>query len=120
VQGNGTKQVSFAKPKRAEFGLTNAGGIRQHRLEHWLQCSGRSGDDAQHLRGRGLLLKGFAQIGRALTQFVQQARVLDSNDGLLREIVHKLDLLVREGTDLLAVDRDNADQIIFLHHRHGK
>src|SRR5260370_38034991 len=36
VQCNCTKQVSFAEPKRAEFGLTNVRGIRQHRLEHWL------------------------------------------------------------------------------------
>ena len=31
-----------------------------------------------------------------LAQLVEQARVLDGDDGLLGEIAHKLDLLVRE------------------------
>src|SRR5262249_62066187 len=30
----------FVQQQRAEFGLTNASGIREHRLEHWLQFPG--------------------------------------------------------------------------------
>src|SRR5262249_61818508 len=33
VKRNSAKRVSFAEPKRAEFGLTNASGIRENRLE---------------------------------------------------------------------------------------
>jgi hypothetical protein len=69
VQRNGAKCVSFAEPKRAEFGLTNASGIRQHRLEHWLQFSGRSGDDAQHLRSRCLLLQRLGESLPGLSEF---------------------------------------------------
>jgi hypothetical protein len=69
VQRNGAKSVPFAEPKRAEFGLTNASGIRWHRLEHWLQFSGRSGDDAQHLRGRGLLLQRLGESLPGLSEF---------------------------------------------------
>ena len=67
----------------------------------------------QHLRGRGLLLQRFAQL-------VEQARVLDGDDGLGGEVLHQLDLLVGERADLLAVDADRADQLVFLEHRHER
>jgi hypothetical protein len=34
--------------------------IPQHSLEHRLQLAGGTADDTQHLRGRRLLLQGFA------------------------------------------------------------
>ena len=90
--------------KRAELGLANARRIRQHRLEYRLQLAGRAGDDAQHLRGRGLLLQRLAQIIGALPQLVKQPRVLDGDHRLLGEIVDQFDLLVGERPDFLAVD----------------
>src|SRR5215469_520002 len=73
----------------------------------------RAADDLEHVGGRGLLLQRFAQL-------VEQARVLDSDDGLLCEMAHKLDLLVGEWSDFLAVDENRADQIVLLEHRHGE
>src|SRR5262249_16036747 len=58
-------------------------------VEHRLQLKGRAADDLEHVSGGGLLLQRF-------TQFVEQARVLNGNDGLLGEIADKLDLLFRE------------------------
>ena len=69
VQRDGAKRISFAKPKRAEFGLTNASGIRKHRLEHWLQLTRRATDDTQHLRGRGLLLQRLGESLPGLSEF---------------------------------------------------
>src|SRR6516225_4707780 len=40
----------------SKLGLADTSRIFQHGLEHWLQFAGRRADDAQHLRGRGLLL----------------------------------------------------------------
>ena len=53
------------------------------------------------------------------TQFVEQPRVLDGDDGLGGEVLHQLDLLVGERPDLLAVDEDSADQLVVLEHRHA-
>ena len=39
----------------------------------------------EHLRRRGLLLQQFGQIIGALTQFAEQPRVLDGDDGLGRQ-----------------------------------
>src|SRR5215217_5297237 len=49
-------------------------------------------------------------------QLVEQPRVLDGDDGLVCEVLHQPDLLVSERADLLAVDGNGADQLIFLEH----
>src|SRR5262249_22491011 len=74
------------------------------RLQHRLEVKGRAADDLEHVGGGGLLLQRFAQL-------VEQARVLDGDDGLGGKILHQLDLLVGEGQYLLAVDADRADQV---------
>jgi hypothetical protein len=51
-----------------------------------------------------LLLQSLRQIVRPLAQLVEQTRVLDGDDGLGSEVLDKLDLLVGERSDLLAVD----------------
>ena len=60
-----------------------------------------------------------SQIVGALAQLVEQPRVLDGDDRLGGEVLHQLDLLVGERTDLLAIDGDGADQLLSLQHRHG-
>ena len=74
----------------------------------------------QHLGGRGLLLQRLGQIVGALAQLVEQARVLDGDDGLGGEVRDQLDLLVGERPHFRAVDADRADQLAFLEHRHGE
>src|SRR5262249_11739701 len=54
-----------------------------------------------------------------LPQFLEQARVLDGDDGLLRKIADQLDLLVGEGTNFLTEDGDGPNQVIILEHRHN-
>src|SRR6516164_7875686 len=83
------------------------------RIEHRLQVERRTADDLEHVGGRGLLLQRLAQL-------VQQARVLDGNDGLVGEALDQLYLLVGEWADLLAVDNDSARQLGFLQHRDAK
>ena len=86
-----TMQVQVTK-----LSVTDSRSILQHRLEHWLQFTGRSGDDLEHLAGRGLLLQRFGQIVSALAQLVEQPRILDRDDSLSGEVADELDLLIRE------------------------
>src|SRR6266700_6429942 len=58
----------------------------------------------------GLLLQRFAQL-------VEQACVLDGDDGLRGEVCYQLDLLVGEGAYLLAVYANSADKLVLLEHR---
>ena len=67
-----------------------------------VQVAGRTGDDLEHLAGRGLLFQRFGEIVGALAQLVEQPRVLDGDDGLGGEVLHQLDLLVGERPHLLA------------------
>src|SRR5262249_23204385 len=52
-------------------------------IEHSLQIEGRPADYLEHVGGRGLLLQRLAQL-------VEEARVLDGDDGLAGEVLDQL------------------------------
>ena len=56
---------------------------------------------------------------RALAQLVEQARVLDGDDGLVGEILDQLDLLFGKWPDLLPINDESADQFAFLFYGYG-
>jgi len=112
VRGNHAEAVSVAEIEIAELCLAKSHGVLQHRLEHRLQLAGRARNDLQHIGGRGLLRQRLAQL-------VKQARVLDGDEGLRSEVLEKLDLLVVERSDLLAVNDNRTDRFVFLEHRHS-
>src|SRR5512132_1646663 len=113
-----TKGVWLVQKQIAELGLADAHRFLHHGIEDGLQLAGRSGNDLQHFRGRRLLLQRLGEIVRALAQLVEQPRVLDGDDGLRSEVLEKLDLLVVERSDLLAVDVDRPDEPVLLEHRY--
>src|SRR4029077_13930181 len=73
------------------------------RIENGLQIERRAADDLEHAGGSGLLLQGFAQL-------VKQARVLNSDDGLVGEGRDQPDLLVGEWTHGFALHHDDSDR----------
>src|SRR5262249_25925783 len=111
VQRDVPEYIAFVEQQVAEAGLADANGVLKHSLEHWLQFAGRAADDLEHVGGGGLLLQRVPQL-------VEQARVLDRNDGLGSEVRDQLDVLVGEGAYFLAIDGDGADQLALLQHRH--
>ena len=56
-------------------------------------------------------LQRFAQVLCALTQLVEQARVLDCDGGLIGERLEQRDVLVLERTHLRAADQDRASAL---------
>ena len=102
------------------LGFANACRVLQHRLEYRLKFAGRGADHLEHVGGGGLLLQRFGQIVGALTQLVEQPRVLDGDDGLGGKVLHQLDLLVGERTHLLAEDSDGADQPFLFEHGYNE
>src|SRR5262245_45879617 len=107
-----TKESSVTQVECAELGTAEPSCVRQDGLEYGLQLAGRTRDNAQDLRGGGLLLQRF-------TQLVEQAGILNGDDGLRGEVLDQLDLLVRERPDFLPVDDNAADQLVVLEHGHG-
>src|SRR5262249_14100801 len=78
VSSNRAEAISLPDVQRADLRLAEAHRVFQHRLEYRLQLARRTADDLQHLGGRRLLLQRFAQL-------VEQASVLDGDDGLSGE-----------------------------------
>ena len=64
--------------------------------------AGRTGDDFQHLRGRGLLLQDFFCL-------IEQPHIFNRNRRLFGEGLQELDLSVREQPRLCAGDRNRPD-----------
>src|SRR5262249_30188741 len=112
--------IAFAEHERAELGVAYARGVLQHGLEHGLQVAGRTADDLQHLRGRGLLLQRLAQLTRARLHLVEQPHVLDRDYRLVGEGGGELNLLVGEWPDRLALQTDDADRESFSQQRDGQ
>src|SRR6478672_9077376 len=101
----------FQAGDRRHVGLAQPRRRLNQRLEYLLQIERRAADNLEHVGSGGLLLEGFAQ-------FVEQTRILDGDDGLAREALDQLDLLVGEGSNLLTIDGNCANQLVLLEHRH--
>src|SRR5712672_132088 len=120
------KPVRLGTKKHAVFlagddglvGLAKPGRRFDQRLQYGLQVESRAADSLQHIGCRGLLLQRFGQIVRTLVQFLKQAGVLNSYDGLSSKVRDQLDLLVGEGRDFLWENADRTDQLALLEHRH--
>src|SRR6516225_10620613 len=99
----------FLASDRRHVRLAKASGRFDERIQYRLKIEGRAADYLEHVGGRGLLLQRFPQL-------VEQAGVLDGDDGLAGKILDQRDLLVGEGANLLAIDFDGPDQLVILQH----
>ena len=70
-------------------------------------------DSLEHIGGSGLLLQRLAQ-------FMEQARVFDGDYALSGETLQQFNLPVGERMNLLAVQRNRANQFAFSQHRHAQ
>src|SRR5215467_250866 len=100
------------KVQSAEICLAKTRSVCKHGVKYRGELARRTRYDTQHLRGRGLLLQRFGEIGCALPQFIQQSGVLDRDDRLGGKVRKQVNLLVGERTNLLAIDVQVADQLI--------
>jgi hypothetical protein len=120
MQRNASEAFAFKQKQCTERRFAKLCRFLQHRMENWLQLAGRRADDTQHFRCRSLLLQRLSEIGRALAQFVEQPRVLDSDDRLCSEVLHQRDLLVAKSLRLLTVNVDSTGNLAFNEHWYGK
>jgi hypothetical protein len=101
----------------SELCLTDTHCVLKHRIEHWLQLTGRTADHFQNVGSRCLLLQRFTQVVSALAQLVKQPRILDSDDGLRSKRFKKLALLFGERPRRRAHHTDCADCGLAANHR---
>jgi hypothetical protein len=119
MECNNAEPAVIIQQQRPELCLAYRRCAFQNGLKNWAQLAGRAGDDLQDLRCRGLPLKRLGEIVGTLSQLVEEPRVLDGDDGLGGEVRDQFDLLVGKWANLLAIDRNDTDQLVFLEHRYG-
>src|ERR1700736_863470 len=103
--------MSFRSDYGSHIRIAKAAGRLHQRVQHHRQIEGRAADDLEHVGGGGLLLQRFAQL-------VEQPRVLDGDDGLIREGVDQGELLVGKGSNLSPPHRNHTNENTFATHRH--
>ena len=67
----------------------------------------------------GKVSSALAEVVSALTQFVQQPRIFNGDDGLSGEVVDQFDLLVGERPNPLSKNDESADKLVLLEQGHG-
>ncbi len=85
------------------IGGTEPGSLFDQRLKYRLQIESRATDNLEHISRGRMTLKRLAQL-------VEQPRILDGDHGLSGEVLNQFDLLVREWTNLLAINCNLSEQ----------
>ena len=111
--GDTILSLPLPEVQHAKLGLADAGRLLQHGLKHGLKLAWRAADDTQDLGGRCLLLQRLAQL-------VEQARVLDGDDGLIGEGCQKSDVILLERAHLGPANYDSAERTTFPYQGHAE
>ena len=97
--------VGLAQPRRR----------LDERIEHRLQIEGRATDDLEHVGGGGLLLQADFRRSSLSRRVFSMAMT-----ACAAKLLDKLDLLVGERANLLAIDDNGANQLVILKHRNAE
>src|SRR5262245_49542136 len=114
------KKMPVEPVDKAELGLAEPSRAFGDHVEDRLDVRERATDDAQHLRGRRLLLQRLGEFARARLHLVEQAHVLNRNHRLVGEGVDQLYFLVTERPHGRAGQDDHADRRSFAQQRYPK
>ena len=90
------------------------------RIEHRLQLVGRARDDAENLARRRLILQRLRDLLRAGLHLLEEADVVDGDDGLVGESLYEVDLPLGEGTDLTPHERHGTNRFTLPQQRHAE
>src|SRR5712692_8976443 len=118
--GDEEEPVAVLAPYGGVERLTQAGGAFGHGVEQRLDVRRRAADDAEDLARRRLLLQGLGKVAVARLQLLEQADVLDGDDGLRGEGLEERDLLVGERPDLCAAKGYRPDHRALSEQGDGK
>src|SRR5215813_1160557 len=115
--------IALDPAERAYVSAQQPDGALHDRVEDRLDVGLRLANNAQDFARRGLLVQSRGELTIAGLQFLEQAHVLDGDDGLVSEGLEKpnLDLSKWPGSSVRPPppDRDRSDRLLAAHHRHG-
>ena len=104
----------------AETRVAQPHRVPDNRVEHRLDVSLRLADHLENFTRRRLSVERHAEVGVACLQLLEQAHVLDGDDGLVGEGLEQLDLGRHERPRLDARHENRADGVPVAHHGHGE
>ncbi len=114
----GAEGIPVISHQYAKGGVAQSHRLFEHRIEHGGEVGGRTVDDLQHLRGRGLLLQRLAEVAVAALQFAEQSGVLDGDSRLVGKSLEELDLGGSERLDRAPTASDDPDRPPLTKDRH--
>src|SRR5713101_6228485 len=112
-------ELAIVKENGAVQTVAQANRALNDRIENRLHIARRARNDPQDLAGGGLPTERLRQVAVAGLQLLEQAHVLDGDDGLVGEGLEQRDLTFREAPNLGAPGADCADCHPFAHQRQG-
>src|SRR3990167_8478385 len=92
------------------LGTAESCGILDEGFQNGLEIKRGATDHLEDFAGGGLLLEGLGEVAVPGLQFLEQADVLDGDDGLVGKGLDHLDLLLGEWPDLVPMDYHNSNQ----------
>src|SRR6266481_8673270 len=102
-------ELAVVKENGAVQTIAQANRALNDRIENRLHIVRRARNDSQDLAGGGLPAERLCQVAVAGLQLLEQAHVLDGDDGLVGESLKEGDLLIGEGPKLGSVDRNRPN-----------
>ena len=112
-------EVPILPDDRARVGTAQPRRVLDEGFQHGLEIERRAADDLEDLARGGLLLQGLGKIPVSALELLEQADVLDGDDGLVGERPEELHLALREGPGLCPRDEDRADGMPVPEHGRG-
>src|SRR6266849_7080687 len=103
-------ELAVVKENGAVQTVAQANRALNDRIENRLHIARRARNDPQDLAGGGLPTERLRQVAVAGLQLLEQAHVLDGDDGLVGEGLQKGDLALREEADFRARKLDCPDR----------
>ena len=98
--GGGMKQLTVERVEGAEVRATKLHCLAKHGVKNGRKVAGGAADNAQDLRGGGLLLKRLSKVARPCLHLIEQIDIRDGNHGLVRKHRDRLDLPRREWPEM--------------------
>jgi Ribbon-helix-helix protein, copG family len=84
-------EVAAADRERRLAGIAQPRGRLHQGVEHRLEVEGRAADDLEHVARRGLVFERFLELAGALTQFAEEASIVQCNHRLSYQRLVTLD-----------------------------
>ena len=110
VGGHDSQNLTVEAEDQRAFGLAQPDRVLGQRLENRLEIEGGAPDHLEQLAGRRLLLERHPQLAVAFLQLLEQADVLDGDDGLVGEGLEHLVWWSANGPGSLRWTTDRADR----------